>query len=117
MPSRTACRSNTGKSSAPAKHSPTLYGEKKNINFSTFNIGRVLKAITKFEGDKKAFVEHPEVTKQLAKINAKEKALATLKKEIQVILKDRKKYKDARGNDIRAVTGTFGLRVMRHELK
>ena len=78
---------------------------------------KVVKAWQKFKGDKETFIAHPDVKKQLAKINAKEKALDSVKDEIAKIKKDNKDIGDDRGKDIKALIGTFGLRVIRHELK
>lgn len=114
-------RMKTGDEGVWAKSSEMLEAQKKQAAKIRKEIDsmteKVVKAWNKFKGDKDTFLAHPEVKKQLAKINAKEKALESVKDEIKKIKKDIKSSGDEDGKDIKALIGTFGLRVIRHELK
>lgn len=78
---------------------------------------KILEGWKKFKGTKEEFVAHPKVKKALGELNAKEKSLDDLKTEIESIKKDMRDTGDSDGKSIKALTGTFGLRVIRHELK
>ena len=77
---------------------------------------KIVGAWNKSDGDKSAFLSKSGVKKALNDLKSKEKALDDLKAEIKSIKKDMKKTGDVDGKDIKALTGTFGLRVIKSEI-
>ncbi len=77
---------------------------------------KIVGAWKKSDGDKSAFLSKSGVKKALNDLKSKEKALEDLKVEIKSIKKDMKKTGDVDGKDIKALIGTFGLRVIKSEI-
>lgn len=77
---------------------------------------KIIAGWNKFDGTKEEFLANPKVKKALTDLRARETALEELKKEIARIKKDIRDTGDEDGKSIKALTGTFGLRVIRHEL-
>lgn len=77
---------------------------------------KIVGAWKKSDGDKSAFLSKSGVKKALNDLKSKEKALDDLKVEIKSIKKDMKKTGDVDGKDIKALIGTFGLRVIKSEI-
>lgn len=103
-----------------AKSEEMLEAQKKKAEKMRKEIDSMTKKILKgwegFKGDKDTFLANPKVKKALGELRTKEQALDELKKEIQSIKKDMKDTGDVDGKSIKSLTGTFGLRVIRHEL-
>ena len=80
---------------------------------------KVLQAWEKYQtkGTAEEFVANSKVKAQLKKIDAKEKALDSVKQEILSIRKDMDDTGDADGRDIKSLTGTFGLRVIKRTVR
>lgn len=79
-------------------------------------VDALVKAGKNYKGDKSIFLGSDVAKKSLAKINEKEQALDTIRKEMESIKKDAEKYGDVDGKLMAHVTGTFGLRVVQREL-
>ncbi len=69
-----------------------------------------------YQGDKATFLAGDVAKKVLGAIADKEKALESIRKEMEVIEAEAKKYGDVDGKLLAHVTGTFGLRVVKREL-
>lgn len=78
---------------------------------------KILKAFDKYKGDKSTFMGIPAVKAELKKIQGLEKQLESVKTEIAKIQKDMKNTGDEDGKGMKALTGTFGLRVLKPVLK
>jgi hypothetical protein len=79
-------------------------------------VDKLVKAGKAQKGDKAAFLASEPAKKVLAAINDKEKALESIRKEMESIQADVAKYGDVDGKLLAHVTGTFGLRVVKKEL-
>lgn len=79
-------------------------------------VDKLVKAGKAHKGDKSAFLATEPAKKVLAAINEKEKALESIRKEMESIQADAAKYGDVDGKLLAHVTGTFGLRVVKKEL-
>ncbi|MCF6286779.1 MAG: hypothetical protein L3K26_16545 [Candidatus Hydrogenedentes bacterium] len=78
---------------------------------------KILKTHKSYKGDKSTFMANPKVQTELKKIQGLEKQLASVKAEVKKIEKDMAKTGDVDGKGMKALTGTFGLRVLKPVLK